>query len=75
MQNLLLNLNLLLAQTAQEKKLTFLYVGLFAFLCLLLFIDTRENKKWVGGNKILGKIILGALFLGIIAMIVLYFVL
>ena len=75
MQNLLLNFNLLMAQTAQEKKLTYLYVCLFAFLCLLLFIDTRERKAFVGGNKTLAKIILVALFLAIIAMVVLYFVL
>ena len=74
-QNLLLNFNLLLAQTEQEKKLTLLYVSLFVFLCLLLFIDTREMKKYVGGNKTLGKIILAVLILAIIVLVVLYFVL
>ena len=75
MTNLLLNLNLLLAQTAQEKKLTLLYVSLFAFLCLLLFMDTRERKVLVGGNKTLAKIILVVLFLVMITLVVLYFVL
>lgn len=75
MQSLIMNLNMLLAQTPQEKKLTLLYVGLFAFGLVLLLIDSREAKKWVGGNKILGRIIVVVLFLVIITFVVLYFVL
>ena len=75
MQNLLFNLNMLLAQTPQEKKLTFLYVGLFALLCLLLWMDTRERKAIVGGNKLLAKIIIFMLFISLLAMAVIYFVL
>lgn len=75
MQNLILNLNILLAQTKSEKSLTILYVGLFAFLCLLLFMDSRDGKKIVGGNKILGKIIIFMLFIAIIGLAVAYFVL
>ncbi len=74
MQNLLFNLNMILAQTPQEKKLTVLYVSLFAFLCLMLWIDTRERKVLVGGNKLLAKIIIFMLFISLIAMAVLYFV-
>ena len=74
MQNFLMNLNMLLAQTSQQKKLTFLYVSLFAFLCLMLFIDSREEKKLVGGNKILKKIVIFMLFIALVAMAVLYFV-
>ena len=74
MQNFLMNLNMLLAQTSQQKKLTFLYVSLFAFLCLMLFIDSREEKKIVGGNKILKKIVIFMLFIALVAMAVLYFV-
>ena len=74
MQNLLFNLNMILAQTPQEKKLTVLYVSLFTFLCLMLWIDTRERKVLVGGNKLLAKIIIFMLFISLIAMAVLYFV-
>lgn len=75
MQSLIFNLNLLLAQTPQEKRLTILYVSLFAFLVLMLVIDSREGKKWVGGNKILSKILIGALIIVLIVLVVLYFVL
>lgn len=74
MLNLLTNLNILLAQTAQEKKMTFLYVTLFVFLCLLLFIDSREKKSLIG-NKTLAKIVLFMLILAIVVLVVLYFVL
>ena len=56
MYNLLFTLNLLLKQTEQEKKLTFLYVSLFAFLCLMLFMDSREKKSIVD-NNLLKKIV------------------
>ena len=72
MQNLLFNINMLLAQTPQEKKLTFLYVSLFAFLCLMLFMDSRERKKIVD-NKLLKKIVIVFLFISLIVMAVLYF--
>ena len=75
MLNLQLAINILLAQTPEEKKLTYLYVSLFAFLVVLLVIDAREGKKWVGGNKTLYKILLVALVLVIVALVVLYFVL
>ena len=75
MQTLFINMNLLLAQTAQERKLTILYVALFAFLCLLLFIDTKERKALVGGNKLLAKIVVAMLFIALAALAVLYFVL
>lgn len=75
MQNLLVTLNLLLAQTAQEKRLTILYVSLFAFLLVLLLIDSREGKKWVGGNKLLYQILIVAVVLVVVALVVLYFVL
>ena len=74
MQNLLFNISFLLAQTPQEKKLTFLYVSLFAFLCVMLFIDSRERKRIVD-NKMLKKIVIVFLFIALIAMAVLYFML
>jgi len=74
MQNLLFNINMLLAQTPQERRLTILYVSLFAFLCLWLFIDSRE-KKIYASNKTLKKIVIFMLFLALITLAVLYFVL
>ena len=74
MQSLIVNFNLLLAQTAQEKKLTVLYVSLFAFLCLILFLDSRGGGNFLGGNKTLGKIVFVILIIALIAMAVVYFV-
>lgn len=74
MQNLIMNLNILLAQTAQEKKLTVLYVSLFAFFCLLLVLDSRNGGKWISGNKTLGKIALVMMIIALIAMAVVYFI-
>lgn len=74
MQYLIFNFNMLLAQTAQEKKLTILYVSLFAFFCLLLFLDGKNGGKWIGGNKTLTKIAFVIMILALIAMVVIYFV-
>ena len=67
------NLNLLLAQTAEQKKQTTLYVALFAFLCLMLIIDAGAMKK-IGGPKVWNKIFIAFLFIAIVAMAILYFV-
>ena len=75
MQSVMLNLQLILAQTPQERRLTILYVSLFGFLCLMLFIDTREGKKLVGGNKTLAKIVAFMLVLSLVVLVILYFVL
>jgi len=74
MYNLLFTLNILLKQTEQEKKLTFLYVSLFVFLCLLLFIDSREKKSIID-NKTLKKIVIVMLFISIVVLAILYFML
>ncbi len=66
---------MLLAQTAQEKKLTLLYVGLFCFGLMMLVIDTQAGKRWVGDNKLLTKIIGVVFVIIIIVFIILYFVL
>ena len=42
---------------------------------VILLIDSREGKKWVGDNKILAKIIAVVLVISIVALVVLYFVL
>jgi len=74
MQTLLNGLNLILAQTAAEKKLTWLYVGLFAFLMMLLIIDSTASKKYISNNPL--KVITWAMFIiAVIVMAVLYFVL
>ena len=74
MQNLLLNLSLLLAQTEQERKLTVLYVSLFVFLLMMLIIDSRGGQK-IMTNKTINKIVMVLFILAVIALIVLYFVL
>lgn len=74
MQNLIMNFNILLAQTAQEKKLTVLYVSLFAFFCLLLFLDGRNGGKWISGNKTLSKIAFVVMIIALIAMAVVFFI-
>ena len=74
MQNLFLNVNLLLAQTELQKKLTFLHVGLFVFFLLMLIIDSRESKKMMT-NKTINKIVWFVFIIASVALIVLYFVL
>ncbi len=74
MQNLLFNFNLLLAQTALEKKLTILYVSLFVFFLLMLILDSRGSQNWIS-NKTLKIIIVTFFILATVALIVLYFVL
>lgn len=51
-------LNLLLAQTAQEKNLTLLSVALLAGLFLILLLDATTKNVYVPKNqKLLGFII------------------
>ena len=51
-------LNLLLAQTAQEKNLTLLSVALLAGLFLILLLDATTKNVYVPKNqKLLGLII------------------
>ena len=72
MQNFLMNLNYLLAQTAAEKKLTYLYVGLFLFLLMLLLVDSTASKKYISNNPL--KKITWVLFIIVfIALILVYF--
>lgn len=74
MQNLLGMINLLLAQTEQEKRLTILYVSLFVFLMVLLIIDSVAKQKYIK-SKPIKRVTWILLFLGLIALVVLYFVL
>ena len=67
-------INLILKQTQQEKNLTFLYVSLFALLCVVLFMDANVSKKIID-NKVLKKIVIVLLFISMIVMAVLYFTL
>lgn len=74
MQNFLGMINLILAQTEQEKRLTILYVSLFVFLLVFLVIDSDGQKKWIS-NGPLKKITWVLLIVGLVALAVLYFVL
>ncbi len=74
MQNLLGMINLLLAQTEQEKRLTILYVSLFVFLMVLLIIDSVAKQKYIK-SKPIKRVTWILLFIGLIALTVLYFVL
>ncbi len=76
MQNVLGMINFLLAQTAEEKRLTILYVSLFCFLMIMLVIDSVAKKKWTGDSKgVIKKTAWVFLIIGLIALAVLYFVL
>lgn len=74
MQNLLMNINLLLAQSAAEKKMTWLYLALFAFLIVFLLLDSTAGKKWLS-NKVMVRVTWVFLFIVLIVMAILYFVL
>ena len=74
LHNLIFNMNMFLERSQQEKNLTWLYLGLFAFLCLMLWIDTREKQSLVGGNKLLAKIIIVFMIFAFIALVVVYIV-
>ena len=65
---------LLLAQSAKEKKLTVLYIGLFAVFVVLLVVDSYGSQKWASG-KIIPKIVMYFLFIALIAFLVAYFTL
>lgn len=67
-------MNLLLAQTEQEKRLTILYVSLFVFLMVLLIIDSVAKQKYIK-SKPIKRVTWILLFIGLIALTVLYFVL
>ena len=74
MLNFINTINIFLKQTQQEKNLTFLYVSLFAMLCVILFMDANVSKKIID-NKTLKKIVIVLLFISMIVMAVLYFTL
>ena len=61
----------LLAQTLKEKKLTVLYIGLFAVFIVLLVVDMYGAKNYAGG-KVISKIIVYFLFIALVAFIVAY---
>ena len=73
MFNFLNTMNLLLAQTKEQKQMTVLYVSLFALLCFMLILDAGALKK-IGGPKVWKKIFIAFLFIAIVALIILYFV-
>ena len=70
---LIKNLFFLLEQTAQEKKLTVIYIGLFLAFVVFLIVDAYGLKKWTS-NKTIFKIVLVFLIIAIVAFTVAYFV-
>ena len=56
MIEVLRSVNLLLEQTAHEKRLTVVYIGIFLGFVAFLLIDMYAMKKWAS-NKIINKII------------------
>lgn len=71
--DLLCNISYLLVQTANEKKLTILYLLLFLMFLILLFIDARTKKEYTG-PKIVKNTIIFLLFAVGIILVVLYFI-
>lgn len=67
----LLEYSNLLAQTLKERKLTVLYIGLFAVFIVLLLVDMYGQKKYAGG-KVIGKIVVYFVVLALIAFVVAY---
>ena len=63
---------LFLAQTGSEKKLTFLYILLFVLFLMLLFLDARTKKHYVG-STIVKNTVLFLLFLAAIGLLIAYF--
>jgi len=48
MLELISNFTYILGQTANEKKLTVLYLMLFFLFLLLLFLDAKTKKEYTG---------------------------
>ena len=71
MLELISSLNLFLAQTASEKKLTVLYILLFLLFLVLLFVDAR-TKKEVTGPKAVKTLIIILMFVAGICLIIAY---
>ena len=71
MLSILSNIFLMLEQTASEKKLTFLYIGLFMMFLMLLVLDAR-GKKTLTGPKIVYNTIAFLFFLAAIGLIFAY---
>ena len=74
MQGLLLNINMILAQTQLQKNLTFIHVSLFVFFLMMLVIDSRGAQKMMS-NKTINKIVLTLFIVAGVALAILYFVL
>ena len=70
---ILSNIMFLLEQTAQEKKLTVAYLGIFLFLMLILIVDMFALKK-VASSKTLNKVILVIVLIAFVSFVVAYFV-
>lgn len=65
-------LSIILSQTAKEKNLTLLYVGLFLFFLLLMVLDGQIKKTYTL-NKFFGKLIIILFIAILIIFAILYF--
>ena len=65
------NIGIMLAQTASEKKLTVLYLLLFALFLMVLLLDSRTAKKYTG-PKIIAKTIIIMIFVVAVLLLIAY---
>lgn len=65
-------MSIVLSQTAKEKNLTILYVGLFLFFLLLMVLDGQIKKTYTL-NKFFGKMIIVLFIAILIIFAILYF--
>ena len=72
MLELLANFMIMLRQNAREKKLTFLYIGLFLLFLMMLILDARTKKHQFTGPKAVYNIIVFFLFLASVGLIIAY---
>ena len=72
MLQLLNVMHIVLSQTAKEKNLTLLYVGLFVLFLLMMVLDGQISKKYTL-NKFFGKVIIFLFVATLIILAILYF--
>ena len=72
MLQLINTMSIILSQTAKEKNLTLLYVGLFLMFLLMMVLDSQIGKKWIS-NKFLSNVIIFLFIATIIILAILYF--
>jgi|GEM_PF-5606287 len=63
----------MLAQSAQEKSLSVVFVSIFLLFVAIFVVDMFAMKKYAG-NKIINRIIWVLLVIAIVAFVVIYFI-